>query len=850
MRINKHLEESLKHVQKPGRYIGSEWNEIKKNPERAKAKIALAFPDVYEIGMSHLGQKILYHVLNSQTGILAERVYAPWVDMEKELRKRNIPLFSLENKIPLSEFDVIGFSLLYELNYSNVLTILDLGRVPFFSKERDISSPLVIAGGPAVFNPEPIADIFDLFLIGDGETAFSEIVENYIALKDESIEKRTMLRELAKIKGVYVPSLFIPYRSTKSSLLSVKPVEKDLSPVKKRVLVPIHKDSFPDRIIVPNIQTVFDRVSVEVARGCPQSCRFCQAGAVYFPYRVRDPSFVMEKVLKNLQFTGYEDASLVALSVSDYPYLEETVSTLMGRLEKQKISLSLSALRPKGLASEIAENIVRVRKTGFTIVPEAGTERLRCVINKGLMDDDIWEAATNAFSKGWKLLKLYFMVGLPTEREEDLAGIINIVKEITKIGYKVLKKAPQINLSVSSFIPKPHTPFQWVKMEDEVILRDKHRYLRRGLKHYPFVRFKEHPLKSSLLEAVFSRGDRDLTPVLVESWKKGARFDSWGDMFNSPLWESVFKSKNIDYRQYLSERERDEILPWDHINSGIKKSHLRKELNMALREETTASCMEKDCSECQGCFLESSYEKSFSEKLNIKSHEYAFFGEETESICRYRAFYTKLDSARFLSQRDVNHIIQRGFRRAGISVSYSRGFHPKMNISHLPALPLGMEGKGEVCEFKSSYFFIEEDFISHVNKFLPYGIRFFKLLRLKFDTPSLAKDTEALVYSVNLDSQEILNSGEVCWKTEKKAGGQIQKSVIKDNFSEIKRKFLEVPLVNLEIDSQEKKLLLYFRYSPQNVAKPQEIVEQIFKVKNPAFLMAREKVLFKKSVDI
>ncbi len=840
----KDLENILKEVEKPGRYLGGEWNEIKKNPLRVKAKIGLIFPDLYEVGMSYLGQKILYSLLNENTSILAERVFAPWIDFEQKLRARNTPLYSLENKIPLDQFDVLGFSLLYELNYTNILTILDLGHIPLFSKQRGLEYPLIIAGGPAVFNPEPVASIFDLFLVGDGEKAFMEIIEKFVILKDELKEKSEVLKEMAKIKGVYVPSLYTSYQPQNSFLMAVKPGNDVPEKIEKRIHFPFSEAPFPEKIVVPNTNVIFDRVAVEVARGCYHKCRFCQALSIYFPHRAKSPSFVLRKVLDSLRQTGYEAASLSSLSVSDYPYLCDIVGSLMTELEKQKISLSLSSLRPKGLSSELAKNIIKVRKTGFTLVPEAGTERLRRVINKNLKNTEILKAAENAFFQGWKLLKLYFMVGLPTERDEDLEGIVSLVEDMIRIGSKILKSHPNINISATSFIPKPHTPFQWLKMEDEKILGEKHRFLKSHLRKYPFVKFKNHSLKNSILEAVFSRGDSQLTRVLLRAWKNGARFESWSDLFGFHIWEKAFESENVEYGLYLEALDRKAVLPWDHIDTGIKKSHLLQELDKALKEERTLSCLDNRCDLCQGCNLSPLLEREFQEQIEIPSGPHSFFGRKTQNIFRYRAVYSKCKTAKFISHLDLSNIIQRTFRRAGISVVHSEGFHPKMVISYLPALPLGMEGKAEIVEFKSQYQFNEDEFVSHVNKFLPAGVKFLSLKKFKTFKPRLNEEIKTLVYSVDLKSRVAKEALKAICKEKNISSDDDYKKVEKivdDFLADNNNGNIE----GISSDREKKKLFIYLKHSPHKNVRSQEIVENILRIKNPVFMMAREKVLFK-----
>jgi radical SAM family uncharacterized protein/radical SAM-linked protein len=834
------LEEVLENVEKPGRYLGREWNAVKKDPDRVRAKVALAFPDLYEVGMSYLGQKILYSILNAQPDILAERVFAPWRDMEKELRARNIPLFSLENRIPLGRFDIIGFSLLYELNYSNVLNILDLGKIPLFSRDRDLNRPLVMAGGPAAFNPEPMAQFFDLFFIGDAEEAFLEIVHSYLALRDEFRDKDAVLAEMAKIKGVYAPCLYVPYRPRKSCLLAVRPKNGAPSKIKKRMIHPLQEISLPEDIVVPHIQVIFDRIAVEVARGCPQNCRFCQASSIYFPHRVKSPSSVIYSILNSLHSTGYKDVSLASLSVSDYPYLERVIDALMGELDKHKVSLSLSSLRPSGLTSNVVKNIVKVRKTGFTLVPEAGTERLRAVINKCLKDGEIKEASRLAFREGWLRLKLYFMVGLPTEADKDLDGIVDVVEEILSIGRSILNKSPQINISLSSFIPKPHTPFQWLQMDEEQILEEKHRYVTSRLKHFPSVRWSKDPLEKSILEGIFSRGDRRLNGVLFEAWKNGARFDSWKDEFVFPIWERAFESENIDGRNYLSALDQDMVLPWDHIDTGFKKRHLLEELRLALKGIASPPCRERKCEECRGCTFSKFDEPEFDEEVIPIEIDFPIFGIRTEKIHRYRAFYKKERQARFLSQLAMNNAFHQGFRRAGIPVFYSEGFHPKMMMSYLPALPLGMEGKEECMEFKSQNIFSEEDFLSRINKFIPEGIEFLKMDRLPDSEPSINKQIRSFVYSLDLTEKKIKNVVENLSQPKGEREYYLAVKRLVDAYLEKKG---DISVEEISIDENKGKLYFHIKLSTEKYVRPQDLVRDIFGIQNPSFSMAREKIL-------
>jgi radical SAM family uncharacterized protein len=832
----------LPRVEKPGRYIGGEWNEVRKDPSRVRLRVALAFPDVYEIGLSYLGQKILYHLINGRPGLAAERVFAPWPDMERELRRAGLPLLSLETKTPLALFDIVGFSLLYELNDSNILTMLDLGGIPLRTAERGEAGPIVLAGGPAAFNPEPLADIFDAFFVGDGEEAFLEIAETVLERKGRGSGRGDVLQALSRIAGVYVPSLYRPVRG-RGRMIVPEPGPGAPARVRKRVLLSLPGD-YPERIIVPHVQAVFDRVAMEVARGCPQRCRFCQATSLYFPHRPRPPADVIRSTLRSLEATGYEDASLSALSVGDYPCLNETVRALMGELAGQGISLSLSSLRPKGLSADVVESILKVRKTGFTLVPEAGTERLRKVINKDLRDEDIVAAAENAFGQGWRLLKLYFMIGLPTERQEDLDGIEATVRAVLDAGRRARGAPPRVHVSVSSFIPKPHTPFQWLAMEDPSVLAEKMRSLEGRLRRHRTVELKIHDLETSIVEAVFSRGDRRLGPVLVEAWKNGARFDSWRDFFDFGRWTRALEAGGLEAGEYLAALDPEAALPWEVIETGLSRDHLRRELDKALRGEMTPPCGETDCPDCLGCAPDLRARRAVSPDLGGETFRIEPLGAAAGSIVRYRASFAKTGPARFLSHNDLANTLRRAFRRAGVSVLRSAGFHPKMLVSYLPALPLGMEGRGECLDFKSDREMDPGEFLSRMNATLPRGVVFRSLERLAPGSPSLADSVERFTYSLDLEREEAAAAVEAEGKGRglaPLAGRALLERLMRDAFPGPDGRAW-----TFAVEEGPARLRLDIAPPPSGAPRPQDIVAAVLPaLEFPVFFMAREEVVLK-----
>jgi radical SAM family uncharacterized protein/radical SAM-linked protein len=676
----------LLRIKHPSRYIGAEFNCIKKDPSSVEVSIALAFPDVYEVGMSHQGFKILYKILNGFEWLAAERVFSPWTDLESKMREKRLDFTTLESDRPLSKFDIIGFSLQHELSYTNVLTMLDLAGIPFLSSERDESHPLVIAGGPACFNPEPVADIFDAMLIGDGEEAATEMCIAVRKAKANGFKKHELLDAMRLTRGVYVPSFFRPHYFSEGTIDYIEPLKDEYREVQKSIIPDINKHPFPENQVVPFSSIVHDRLAIEITRGCTRGCRFCQAGMIYRPVRERTPDSIIRSLESALHLTGYEELSLLSLSSGDYSCIAPLIKELMDRHSDDKIAVSLPSLRIDSMDPSWLEQIKRVRKTGFTLAPEAGNDRLRKIINKTLTDEDIMTMARDLYGAGWDLIKLYFMVGLPMEQDQDVLDIIRLAKRIAALAGKRARKEV-LNVSVSTFVPKAHTPFMWAPQISYEESMRRIGMIRDGLRGSR-INVKWNQPGLSRLEGIFSRGDRRLAPALIEAWRLGARFDAWAEHFKPDVWKDAFETTGIDASFYLHRsRSFDEVMPWEHIKSGVKKEYFLREWNRAVEGVTTSDCRMKclECGVCDHKLIDPVMQKDFIAPERAKRLE----TRTDADIRKYRFTFSKTGRAAYLSHLELMNLFIRAMRRAGLEMVFSKGFHPMPKLSFSTALPVG-----------------------------------------------------------------------------------------------------------------------------------------------------------------
>lgn len=596
------IEEMLENVQKPSRYTGGEMNAVVKDWNSVNMHFAFCFPDTYEVAMSHIGMKILYGIINAEPSVVCERVFMPWVDMRSLMLKKNVPLFSLESRKALNAFDIIGFTLQYEMSYTNILDMLHLGDVPIWNYERNEDDPIVVAGGPCAFNPEPLSQFIDAFMIGDGEDVILTLIATIRTHKERKSTRHECLKALAQIAGVYVPSLYDVTYNKDGTLAKMTPNCKEASrTVTKCIVSDLDNAFFPTEIPVPYTEIVHDRIMLEIMRGCTRGCRFCQAGMLYRPVRERSLTTLVQKAIALEKSTGYEEMSLSSLSTGDYSCLGDLVRELIVQFKEKRVALSLPSLRLDGEIKETLEETQKIRKTGLTFAPEAGTQRLRDVINKGITEDDLTHTLFDAFQSGWSSVKLYFMIGLPTETMDDLDGIANLAQKAKQAYYAIAKekrtRGINITCSASTFVPKPFTPFQWHGQDTIGIIKEKQQYLRKAL-DIKGVRFNWHEPELSVMEACFARGDRRLAKVLYRAWELGCILDGWSEHFNYTKWLQAFADCNLNPDFYASRiRDKNELLPWDFIDAGITKSFLWKENERAMNEIVSPDCR-KQCRSC------------------------------------------------------------------------------------------------------------------------------------------------------------------------------------------------------------------------------------------------------------
>ena len=597
----------LLQIDKPARYIGNEVNMVVKDPEKMKVRFAMCFPDVYEIGMSHLGIQILYDMFNQFEDVYCERVYSPWVDLDKIMRKQNIPLFAIESQDPIKDFDFLGITIQYEMCYTNILQILDLSQIPLLAKDRTEDDPIVIGGGPCTYNPEPIADFFDLFYIGEGETVYRLLLDIYIKNKEDGLDRKEFLKKAASVPGIYVPEFYEVSYHEDGTIKEFKP-KYDFAPktIRKEIQMDLNHTYYPEKPLIPFIKATQDRLMLEIQRGCTRGCRFCQAGQIYKPVRERSLEFLKSKVSKMIESTGYEDLSLMSLSSSDYSHLKELVYYLIENYHNQGINISLPSLRIDAFALDVMSKVQDIKKSSLTFAPEGGSQRIRNVINKGLTEEVILKGACDAFHGGWNKVKLYFMLGLPTETEEDMKGIAYLAEKIAELYYAEIPKEErqgkvQVTASASFFIPKPFTALQWAPMHQANEYLDKAHLVNDTFKtmlNRKSLKFQWHTADVSVLEGLFARGDRKVASVILSAYKKGCIYDAWSEFFDNSKWMEALEENQIDLAFYnLRQRDLDEIFPWDFIDTGITKEYLKREWKRAMAEKTTPNC-KTACANC------------------------------------------------------------------------------------------------------------------------------------------------------------------------------------------------------------------------------------------------------------
>ena len=754
----------LQAVLKPARYTGGEWNAVRKDWDTVQCKFALALPDVYEVGMSNLGLAILYEILNRRADIAAERVYAPWVDMEEQMREKGLPLFSLESRRPIATFDFFGFSLQYEMIYSNVLNMLDLAGVPLYAKERGDDMPFVIGGGPCVYNGEPIADFFDFFVIGEGEEVVLEIADAFIAwdAAGRMGGRAGFLTRLLAVDGIYVPAFYEPVYDAAGNFRALRPLHPDARPViYKRVVRDMNAVVTAEHPIVPYMDIVHNRMMMELFRGCSRGCRFCQAGIAYRPARERTEENLRRMAHGMVEATGYDEMSLTSLSSADYSCLGRLVDDLMEDYAGDKLSFSLPSLRIDSFSIDLAHRMQQVRKSGLTFAPEAGTQRLRDVINKGVTEENLLTACGAAFRHGWKQVKLYFMMGLPTETDEDIIGIAQLAKKVVDLYTEIRgRRGCKVTVSVSCFVPKPYTPFQWFGQLPIEEFQRRQRLLKEHITDRS-ITFHYHDARLSVIEGVFARGDRRLAHALYEAWKNGAKFDGWSDLFDDSRYFAAFETCGIDW-EYYSRRTRmiGEPLPWAHTSPGVLERFLKSEWQKALAASLTEDCRRTHCTGCGICptlgvdVIDYAGVEAARVQEAVPSKPRTVMTSDAERVAQersvfvYRGLITKGEELRYVSHLDYANLFVRACKRAGLPMAYSEGFNPHMKVAFASALSLGAASDAEYVDFEMTEALSPHVVMERLGEHLPRGAQIVRLKMLTGKHKALMADVDEARYRI------------------------------------------------------------------------------------------------------